>query len=170
MKRFIIVISLTFIMLLTCTATAGTYKIGTVSWAGFSPANVADAKGFWKNYGQDVQVILYTSNTDMKTALENKRIDFALDVPGVWVKSYMNGIPITILAEIEWSCGGDKVILKKGTDPKTLKGDSIGVFSDSVILLLHRYLRDRELQVSDFKVIEMDTETLANNLGAALLG
>jgi NitT/TauT family transport system substrate-binding protein len=158
-----LMISLMLIIVFSCAATAGIYKIGTLPWAGFSPVNVAHEKGFWKNYGQDVRVILYTCNSEMKKALENKRIDFALDVPGAWVKSYMEGIPVTILGEIEWSCGGDKIILKKETDIRKLKSRPIGVFSDSVILMLHRYMTEQNLQISDFKIIELDPESLAKN-------
>lgn len=162
MKRYTILM-VSIVILWTGSGYSEPYKIGTLPWVGFSPANVADVKGFWKSYGADVQTILYTSNSEMKTALENKRIHFALDVPGVWVKSFMDGIPIVILAEIEWSTGGDKIILKKGIDINTLKGKPVGVFSESAIMLLHRFLKDKNLKFSDFQIIELDPESLANN-------
>jgi len=159
--------SIVFMIFITAlffgTASAKTYKIGTVAWPGFSPANVADVKGFWSTLGLDVQVLTYTTNTNMHKALENKRIDFAIDITGVWIEQFMRGIPVVILAEIDWSKGGDKIIKKKGLDVNTLKGQPIGVFSRSVMPLLHKYLVSQGLQMSSVKMVELGTDALAKN-------
>ncbi|MBF0552023.1 MAG: hypothetical protein HQK60_16000, partial [Deltaproteobacteria bacterium] len=53
MKRLILMITLTLVMA-AGSAQARTYKIGTVHWIAFSPVNVAEVKGFWKDQGIDV--------------------------------------------------------------------------------------------------------------------
>jgi len=156
-----IIMALTLIF--TGIAHARTLGIGVVPWAGFSPAHVADEKGFWKALGTDVEVIGYENNINMKKALVHKRIDFAIDVSGIWVNLFMEGTPVTILAEIDWSFGGDKLIIKKDMNPASLKGQPLGVFSNAVIPMVHKYLTENNLTLSDVQLIEQKVEELPSN-------
>ncbi len=144
-------------------AYARTYKIGMIHWIAYSPLNVAAEKGLWK--GVDVEVINFGSNQELNSALEHKRIDIALDMMGSWVGMYMDGVPLTLIGETDWSYGGDKIIAKKGVDMSALKGGTIGVYLNmpSVTFFLNKYLSPNNLKLSDVNIIELEPETMADN-------
>lgn len=104
MKRIIIFAAI-ITMALTGLADARSYKIGTHHWIGFSPNDVAHAKGFWKSQGLDIELVNFTSERDACNALVNKRVDIAFQMLGTWIGFYMEGSPITLIAEVDWSHG-----------------------------------------------------------------
>lgn len=146
-------------------AEARTYRIGMIAWIAYSPLNVAASQEMWKKLGVDVEVINFGSNQELNGALENKRIDIALDMMGSWVGMVQNGVPLTIIGETDWSHGGDKIISKKGVDMASLKGQSIGVYLDqpSVTYFLSKYLGQQNLGLADVNVVELEPEAMTNN-------
>src|ERR1051325_4869485 len=84
-----------------------TYHVGMVQWAAFAPLNVADAKGFWKEQGLNVVVDNFQVNSELNDSLQSGGIDFALDMIGSWVDLRLQGKPITVIGETDWSNGGD---------------------------------------------------------------
>ncbi len=154
MKRIIftaICISLIF----SGMAYSRTYKIGSYHWIGFSANDVANVKGFWKNQGLNAEVINFTSEIDAKNALVNKRIDISFLMLGTWLGFYMEGSPISIIAEVDWSHGGDKVIVKKKYDIRKLKGEPFGIYVEdpAVLFFLNNYLSANNMKLSDVKII-----------------
>lgn len=145
-------------------AQARTYKVGMIHWAGFSPLNVADAKGFWKEQGLDVKVVNFGSNQELYEALANKTIDLSLDMIGSWVGMALEGTPLTVLAETDWSNGGDKIIAKKDADPKKLKGSTIGVYMNkpSVTFFLNKYLSQNGVTLADVTVRELEPDMMTD--------
>lgn len=146
-------------------AVARTYDIGMIHWIAYSPLNVADVNGFWAEEGVDVQVVNFTSNQALNHALEHKTIDFALDMMGSWVGMYMEGVPLTLLAETDWSHGGDKIIAKKDVDLGRLEGRTIGVYLNqpSVTFFLNQYLDRHSVSLSKVRTIELATESLTDS-------
>lgn len=140
---------------LACAAQARTYRIGTHHWIGFSANDVAQAKGFWKAQGVDVELINFTSEQDALNALVNGRVDIGFQMIGTWVGYYLGGSPLTLIAEVDWSHGGDKVIVKKDVDIKKLKGKPFGVYMDNpaVLFFLNKYLTANGLGLSDVRII-----------------
>lgn len=134
-----------------------TYKIGMVHWAAYSPLNVAEVKGFWKEQGIDVDVVNYTDGTELYARLDDKGVDIALDMIGSWVDLYLQGKPYTIIGETDWSHGGDKVIMKRGKSLADLKGSRLGVYLDllSVKYFVNKYLTANGTSFSDFNVVEV---------------
>jgi NitT/TauT family transport system substrate-binding protein len=136
-----------------------TYRIGTCPWIAWAPINIAEQKGMWKKRGLDVRVI--TQLGEDTGALEQKRVDLAIDMIGNFIGIHQKGIEITILAELDWSNGGDKII---SHDKKTpiKKGDTIGVYhhDPAVIMLLANFLKDHQLTLNDVKIVEYHPEAL----------
>lgn len=157
-----------FLTLLCSLAYGKTYKIGMIHWIAYSPLNVADVKGIWKKLGVDVQVINFGSNQELNNALEYKKIDIALDMLGSWVGMYLNGVPLTIIGETDWSHGGDKIIAKKDLDLAKLKGQTIGIYLNlpSVTYFLNKYLAANNINFADIKTIEVEPDGLAKNFVA----
>ena len=140
------------------------YKIGMIHWIAYSPLNVADVKGFWKTQGVDVEVINFGNNRELNIALQKKRIHIALDMMGSWVGMYVRGVPLTIIGETDWSHGGDKIIVRKGFDPLSLKRKPVGVYLNkpSVTYFLNQYFRANNLKLSDVHLIEVEPETMSD--------
>lgn len=143
-------------------AEEATYRIATVEWAGWSPLQVAEAKGFWRTEGIQVQVIVYDHPIVILEAVHAGRCDFAMDMAGTLVGEYMQGRPVVVLAETDWSHGGDKLIIRKGSDIADYRGKPLGVFlhEPSCLYFLHAYLTTRNLRVADFRVIGIDPNDL----------
>jgi NitT/TauT family transport system substrate-binding protein len=169
MKR-IILLTMIFVLAFASMAYARTYKIGVVPWVGWSAAHVADAKGFWKEQGIDVKVFNFPSNMAVHTALKNKRIDIGFDMLGTAVGLYLEDLPVVIIAETDWSHGGDKIIVKKDLNAADLKGKPVGVYLDqpSVGYFLNHYLSTIGLKISDVRMVEMETSVLADKFIAGL--
>ena len=139
------------------------YRIATVMWAGWSPLQVAEANGFWKKIGVNVEVVIYNDPVVVLEAMKANKIDFAMDMIGSLLGVYMEGVPILILAETDWSHGGDKIIVKRGESIAQHKGDPLGVFLKlpSCLFFLDRYLQTQGLSVSDFRIVEIQSDDLA---------
>ncbi|OQX27504.1 MAG: hypothetical protein BWK80_04925 [Desulfobacteraceae bacterium IS3] len=120
-------------LIFTGIADARTYKIGMTQWTGCSPNNAAEVKGFWKSQGIDVQVIMLANNQELYNAFINRRVDIANEMIGTWIGLYLEGIPLKILYESNWSHGGDKIIVKKDFDVKQLKGQTIGIYWNKIM-------------------------------------
>lgn len=149
-----------------------TYKIAMCTgWLGYSPANIAEAKGFWKEQGIDVQVVVLPDIVDTQKLLKNKLVDIDLDIVGSAVEMYMQGIPVVAIAETDWSYGGDQIIIKKDTDIRTLKGGAIGVYVNQVALtyFMGQYFSKNSLKLSDFQLLEMELKPMADKFIAGML-
>ncbi len=164
MKNRIAVCLVVISLMFTGIGYAKTYKISVVSWPGWAPCHVADVKGFWKDEGVDVNVITTSNSIDNMTLFKDGLVDLTLDMLGSAVGMYMDGTPVVILAETDWSHGGDKIIVKKDIDPATLKKQPIGVFFNkpSVTYFLGKYLSSIGLKLSDTRIIEMESDTLTD--------
>lgn len=163
MKRTVLFATI-IVLIISGMAHARTYKIGMLPWLGFSPNNVAEAKGFWKNRGINVKVINFSNAQDMQMALTHKRIDIAHQMIGSWIGMYNDGIPLTVLAELDWSHGGDKIIVKRDFDIGKLKGQTAGVYlnSPAVLFFLNKYL-EPNIKLSDIRIAELEVEGLTDN-------
>lgn len=146
-------------------AAAENLNVGMIHWIAFSTVNVAETKGFWKEQGLEVQVTNFGSNQELNAALEGKGIQFAIDMHGSWVGMIQDGVPLTLLAETDWSNGGDKIIAKPGFDPKSLKGKKIGVYLDkpSVTFFLDRWLKTQGLGMTDVETVEVEPKPMTDN-------
>ncbi len=154
-----------FILLFGSTAYARTYKIAMLNRAAWSPANVAESKGFWKDQGLDVKVIICANPLQLFMLFKENRIDIAFDMIGNSIGYYMNGLPVRIIAETDWSYGSDKIIVKKDIDPAVLKSKPVGVHANTpaILYFLNRYLSGTGQKISDIRVAEMEADTLASH-------
>ncbi|MDM8523339.1 ABC transporter substrate-binding protein [Desulfococcaceae bacterium HSG8] len=154
MKRTVL-FAMLIAMIFSSMAYARSYTIGTHHWIGFSPNDVAHVKGFWKAQGLDVELVNFTSERDACNALINKRVDIAYQMMGTWIGFYMEGLPITLIAEVDWSHGGDKVIVKKDSDINKLKGQPFGVYVENpaVLFFLNKYLEKNGMKLPDVRIV-----------------
>ncbi len=152
-------------LLLSASAEAKTYKIAMLQWIAWSPTNVAEVKGFWKDEGIDVKVVVCSNALQLFTLFNEKRVDIIFDMIGSGVGYYMNGLPVRIIAETDWSHGGDKVILKKDADITKIKGKPVGIYQNSpaTLYFMDKYLSGINQKISDIRFAEMEPDSLASH-------
>lgn len=141
-----------------------TYKIGTVSWIGWSPLNVAHTKAFFKAEGVDVEVVWYRGTEAIAEAFEAGEIDFRLDFLASVMDLVRDGKKVKLLAETVWSHGGDKIVGKRGNTFADSVGAKVGVYLDSsaVKYFLDLYLKTQgKASFSDYQIMPMEPEPLA---------
>ncbi|HKL00911.1 MAG TPA: ABC transporter substrate-binding protein [Desulfotignum sp.] len=139
------------------------YRIATVAWIGWSPLHVASQKGFWDEIGVDVAVVDYDDPIVILEAIKAGKIDFAMDMAGSLVGIYMKSEPVVAIAETNWSHGGDKIIVQKGDSLVNHKNSVLGVFlkQPSCLFFLDKYLQEIHLQISDFRIVQINSYDLA---------
>lgn len=143
-------------------------RIGQNPWAGWAAIDVAKAKGFFDEEGLDVEVVHVTTDQEEATLLQGGRIDIGIGMIGTWI-GYANvgdTEPLTIVAETDWSYGGDQIITKRTVDTTKLAGKSIAVYLDqpSVSFFLQQYLSElpTPLKLSDIKLVELEASAIAD--------
>ena len=146
------------------TAFGKTYKIATVPWVGWSAADVAEAKGFWKAEGVDVQVVRCADPIQAQTLFDKRLVELKFDMIGSAMGLFMKGSPVKVIAETDWSHGGDKIIVKKDLKADQLKGKPVGVYLNepSVLYFLDLYLATIGLKIADVRIVEMEVKDLAD--------
>lgn len=152
-------------LLLAASAEAKPYKIAMIPWIAWSPASVAEAKGFWKEENIDVKVIVCSNALQLFTLFNEKRVDIIFNMIGTGVGYYMNGLPVRIIVETDWSSGGDKIILKKDANITAIRGKPIGIYQNSpaTLYFLDKYLSGINHRLSDIRLAEMEPDSLASH-------
>ncbi len=79
---------------------------------------------------------------------------------------YMDGVPLTLVCETDWSHGGDKILIKKDTDLSEIKGKTIGVYLNmpSVTFFLNQYLANSSGDTPSFRFIKAIILTISFSL------
>ena len=164
MKNYIrrILLGAIILCLMASIIQAREYKIATVAWIGWSPLNVAQELGFWKDLGVDVTVRNYDDPIVIFEALKADRMDLAMDMAGSLIGIYVENEDIMIVAETDWSNGGDQIIAGKTYDMQKHRNDTIGVFfhKPSCLYFLNRYLQTINMRLSDFRIVEINPQDL----------
>lgn len=154
----------------TLPAVAKTYKIGGIPWVGSSPLDVALVKGFWKKHGVDVKVLSFVEPQKMDDAMAKGLLDIRYDMLGSAIDQIMAGNPYVLIAETDWSNGGDLILVRDGVDKSSLTGKMLGVYMDkpSITFFLNKHLTSWGIGLSDVKIVGMNDEALLDKFNAGL--
>lgn len=143
---------------------AQTYSLVIDPWVAWAPAMVAQDMGMWRQSLLDVAVTCCADGDAVQRFVGHKA-DFALMMAGSAIGLQASGAAdLVVLAEVDWSHGGDKILVKKGTKLAELKGKRLGVYEDSpaVMMFLAAKLKTEGLSISDFKIVVVeDLDSLA---------
>jgi NitT/TauT family transport system substrate-binding protein len=164
----IICLTILVVVVLSCQQASAqqgkTYKIGTSPWIAWTPVYVAETKGFWTEQGINVRVITFGDSTEINEANKSGLIDLGFDMIGTAATLYLEGYEPVVVAETNWSHGGDKIVVKKGLDINSVKGSPIGTYFNGSPLnyFLNLYLKNQGLSISDFRIIELPANTITD--------
>lgn len=141
----------------TATASARPLRVAYTHWFACVPLGIADDKQYWKDSGLQVQLRGYQTGQEVIEALSSGDVDIAYDMLGTWIDVGLKGTPITIVAETDWSNGGDKLLVRQGVSLAQHKGKPIAVYlrGSALMLFLREGLSREKLGLPDFPIIEV---------------
>jgi len=119
---------LALVLALPCAAAARPYRIATTPWAGWAFLDVADAKGYWREEGLQVELHNYPDGTSYLDAQLAGLVDLSAGMVGdiVWIHTHR--APVRILIETDWSSGGDRFFVRRGRQLSELAGKPLGLY------------------------------------------
>ncbi len=111
-----------------------TYRIATAPWMGWAYLDVAQAKGFWKAEGLEIQLLNHPDGATYLDALLSRKVDFTCGMVGDMVWIHTSAAPVSILLESNWSLGSDKFLVRRGRTLADLAGKPVGIYQDTFAL------------------------------------
>jgi NitT/TauT family transport system substrate-binding protein len=155
-------------------AGARKYRIGLGPWIGFGPLYLAHDKGFFKDAGCEVELIVLTGIAERNSALKSGRIDALAAPVDYFVLSAGNNLEATIVMAIDESVGGDGIIARKEiTRFEDLRGKRLafqrGLPSEFFVraLLLQHGVRMSEVQTVDMETDQAGAAFISGKVDAA---
>lgn len=152
------------------------YRIALGPWVGFGPLYLARDKGFFKEQGIEVDLIVLTGVAERNSALKSGKLDALAAPVDYFALSAGNGVPAVIVMAIDESVGGDGIVAKKSVKSfADLRGKKVaaqkGLPSD---FFLRALLQQNGMDVKDIDYIDMETAQagaafLAGDLDAAVV-
>jgi len=107
-------------------------KVAFATWVGYGPLYIAKDKGFFDQYGLDVELMIIDDESQYAAAMASGSIDALGNVLDREVIHYAKGTPEVVLFAMDESSGGDGIIAT--ADVKSLadlKGKNIGLDKSS---------------------------------------
>ncbi len=147
---------------------ARAYRIGTVPWVGWSPLDVAEDQGFWSDLEVSVAPVHYADGVSLHDAMRIDAIDFGMDLLAHVADMNRTQRRAVILAETDWSDGGDKLIIRQDFALADHPGAPIGVYLEGSALsvFLAKYLASQGLHLADYRLAPMPPADLVGQFTA----
>jgi NitT/TauT family transport system substrate-binding protein len=138
-------------------AAAETVRIAHSTWVGYGPLYVARDKGFFKNHGIDVELIVMEDPKDRFPAMLADKIDMIASTVDTGILYLKKPDQFKYVVAIDDSDGGDGIVaLKDVKSIGDLKGKSVAVSEGSVSeFYLNVLLGKAGLKESDLKPVNM---------------
>ncbi len=138
-------------------AAAETVRIAHSTWVGYGPLYVARDKGFFKNHGIDVELIVMEDPKDRFPAMLADKIDMIASTVDTGILYLKKPDQFKYVVAIDDSDGGDGIVaLKDVNSISDLKGKSVAVSEGSVSeFYLNVLLEKAGLKESDLKTVNM---------------
>jgi len=144
-------------LLLTSTAWCRPLRIAYTHWFACVPLGIAEDKQFWHDAGMQVELRGYQTSQEVIEALSSGEVDIGYDGLATWLDLAAKHVPIQIVAETDWSNGGDKLLLRKDRTFAQQKGHPVAVYlrGSALMLFLRESLAREKLALADFPIVEV---------------
>jgi NitT/TauT family transport system substrate-binding protein len=152
------------------------YRIALGPWVGFGPLYLARDRGFFKEQGLEVELIVLTGVAERNSALKSGKVDALAAPVDYFVLAAGSGLATTIVMAIDESVGGDGIVARRSVRKfSDLRGRRVaaqkGLPSD---FFLRALLQQNGMSVEEVKYIDMETAQagaafLAGSLDAAVV-
>lgn len=145
------------LLALTAQADAGTLKLGHSTWVGYGPFYIARDKGFFKDEGVDVELVIMEDTPIKMGALMAGQLDLVASTVDEFPIYMKPGIGLHYVMAVDNSKGGDGIVATKDiTTIDGLKGKKVAFEEGSVSqFFLNALLRDAGMTQNDVEVVNM---------------
>lgn len=132
-------------------------RVAYTHWFACVPLGIADDKQYWKDVGLQVELRGYQTSQEVIAAMTSGEVDIGYDQLATWVELALKNVPVTIVAETDWSNGGDKLLLRNGQTLAQQKGKPIAVYlrGTALMIFLRESLAREKLALADFPIVEV---------------
>ncbi|TMJ36939.1 MAG: transporter substrate-binding domain-containing protein [Alphaproteobacteria bacterium] len=144
-------------MLMTGSAGAGSLKLAHSTWVGYGPFYIARDKGFFKDEGVDVELVIMEDTPIKMGALMAGQIDLVASTVDEFPIYMKPGKMVHYVLAVDNSKGGDGVVANKDiTSIKDLKGKKVAFEQGSVSqFFLNALLKDNGMTEADIEPVNM---------------
>ena len=138
-------------------AEAGSLKLGHSTWVGYGPFYIARDKGFFKEEGVDVELVIMEDTPMKMGALMAGQLDLVASTVDEFPIYMKPGIGLRYVMAVDNSKGGDGIVATKDiTTVEGLKGKKVAFEQGSVSqFFLNALLKDAGLSQSDIEPVNM---------------
>jgi NitT/TauT family transport system substrate-binding protein len=151
-----------------------TFRIGLGPWVGFGPLYLAQDKGFFRDAGLKVDLIVLTGLAERNSALQSNRIDALAAPVDSFVLAAGKNLGVRIVMAIDESNGGDGIVARKSVASfKDLRGKRVAFQRGLPSEFFLRALLDQNgMKLEDLNSVDMETAQagaafISNQLDAA---
>lgn len=145
-------------------AAAQTVKIAIVDWIGYGPLYVAHAQGLFKKHGVDVNLVKFSDNSTMPSAVASGAVQGATLTYDQVIDADAKGRDLQVVMPIDYSDGADAVVATKDiTHITQLKGMKVAFnpLSPSAFLIDYA-LQQHHLDAGAIDSVTMTPEQVAS--------
>lgn len=138
-------------------AEAGTLKLGHSTWVGYGPFYIARDKGFFKDEGVDVELVIMEDTPIKMGALMAGQLDLVASTVDEFPIYMKPGIGLRYVMAVDNSKGGDGIVATKDiTTIEGLKGKKVAFEEGSVSqFFLNALLKDAGMTQDDVEAVNM---------------
>lgn len=142
---------------LASAADAGTLKLGHSTWVGYGPFYVARDKGYFKEEGVDVELVIMEDTPIKMGALMAGQLDLVASTVDEFPIYMKPGIGLHYVLAVDNSKGGDGIVANKDiTSIDQLKGKKVAFEQGSVSqFFLNALLKDSGMTQDDIEPVNM---------------
>jgi NitT/TauT family transport system substrate-binding protein len=156
--------TLTVLILLSaaCEQAFASVTIGVVNWIGYGPLYCAAANGYFKKYGADVRLVVFSDNSVMPGALRGGELDASTLTYDQVIVADAKGWGLKVVMPLDYSVGGDAIVARAAVrDIQDLKGRKVAfqTLSPSDFLLGYA-LAQRGLSQKDLQPVNVTPEAV----------
>lgn len=157
LNKFFGVVLLGSAMLMTGSADAGSLKLAHSTWVGYGPFYIARDKGFFKDEGVDVELVIMEDTPIKMGALMAGQIDLVASTVDEFPIYMKPGKMLHYVLAVDNSKGGDGVVANKDiTSIADLKGKKVAFEQGSVSqFFLNALLKDAGMTEADIEPVNM---------------
>jgi NitT/TauT family transport system substrate-binding protein len=140
-------------------APAPTYRIGLGPWVGFGPFYLAEQKGYFKEAGIQIDLIILTGLSERNSALKSGRVEGLAAPVDYFVLSAGNNLTTNIVMAVDESSGGDGIVANSSIHQiEDLRGKRVafqrGLPSE---FFLRALLQQQNIGFDQLKTTDMET-------------
>lgn len=138
-------------------ADAGSLKLGHSTWVGYGPFYIARDKGFFKDEGVDVELVIMEDTPIKMGALMAGQLDLVASTVDEFPIYMKPGIGLHYVMAVDNSKGGDGIVATKDiTSIEQLKGKKVAFEEGSVSqFFLNALLKDAGMTQNDVEAVNM---------------